>query len=918
VIEGFRGSARAIWANFAGCVRLVAALITLVSLASCGDDGSSSYALNAFVTGLKGTGLQVTLNGGSPISITENSQTTIAHFQDGTAYNVTISAQPASPSQICTASNPSGKIAGNNVDISINCVAAAPGSLEVNVQLDPSLPSSVGSLIASVVSPSGNGKLTDRIPISTAGRSGESILIALDANGDIVLASMASSESVTLSSDSTAIAFARLLLGPLPNGKTGADVATALRADQHYATLVASIAHSLSAKTTPSTDSNVIDNLITVTSDLAPTFVQSAPSARAMSVATPTATPPFTLVSGVLSVQITGSGPGGIVVSNSMPIQWSVSTFNVTGNPLATQLLDAAPLSAPLPTSAVLPADDRGLTVVVQQTSATRAQNLADVETFLLQTVLEFLPVSNCDTAKIASATKGIVETGLEGSSAISYEQGLGLFKGAFSAPDVLTLVAQCSSLSIAKFLQSVDKLVTGVMEVKAVVTEGVPAAVKGSFLAIYWGTNKPYGVCETYYWQIVSCATAYEFTPPFIALAPTATQTVDLEGLGATGNVDVPAGLVFTPYPPDVASVAADPTNPGTITVSADNVGTTIYEVKDLATGAKGDLNVVVMNPVISPPSATVAPGATFHFSLIDPLQLDAQGNPVLITMPKLASWSVTGPAASEVTVLAGTQNNNVILSIPSDAWPGSATVTVVDQNNLGFGSQSVATVTINDAMPSVTLTLNPPSLPATVGAVTMTATIAPPTGAPASAPVPTGTVTFTDQSGTLCSMVQISSGTATCTATIMAAPDTVTATYSGDSNYSPTSSSAAITIMGQWAGTWNGVYDFTGYSSAAPTGTLTATITALSSSTVQVSSNSVLLPSGIWSLSNGAAGSLATFSGTTTVQYAATQLTLQSGQMSGDTYVGVTAGEYLLCEIESALGGGGTNVCGLELTPQ
>src|SRR3984957_10118818 len=104
--------------------RLVTASAALMLLSSCGTDRSSSYALNVFVTGLTGSGLRVTLNDGAPISISANSQTTLARLANGASYTVAIPAQPVSPLQRCTAANPSGTISDNNMDVMIGCVAA--------------------------------------------------------------------------------------------------------------------------------------------------------------------------------------------------------------------------------------------------------------------------------------------------------------------------------------------------------------------------------------------------------------------------------------------------------------------------------------------------------------------------------------------------------------------------------------------------------------------------------------------------------------------------------------------------------------------------------------------------------------------------------------------------------------------------
>ena len=115
---------RALRVRLSGGVRLVVALSTAAMFASCGGaKGPSSYALNVYVTGLMGPGLRVTLNGGAPISIFANAQTTLARLTNGATYIVAITAQPVSPLQTCTAANPSGTITDNNVDVMISCVA---------------------------------------------------------------------------------------------------------------------------------------------------------------------------------------------------------------------------------------------------------------------------------------------------------------------------------------------------------------------------------------------------------------------------------------------------------------------------------------------------------------------------------------------------------------------------------------------------------------------------------------------------------------------------------------------------------------------------------------------------------------------------------------------------------------------------
>jgi hypothetical protein len=104
------------------------------------------------------------------------------------------------------------------------------------------------------------------------------------------------------------------------------------------------------------------------------------------------------------------------------------------------------------------------------------------------------------------------------------------------------------------------------------------------------------------------------------------------------------------------------------------------------------------------------------------------------------------------------------------------------------------------------VKLTADPTSLPSTGGTVTLTATVT--ALVSGSGTSPTGTVSFTDQNGvTLCSAVNLASGSAVCPASISAAPDKVTATYSGDPNDAASKESRTVTAgVNPWVGGWDG----------------------------------------------------------------------------------------------------------------
>jgi hypothetical protein len=113
----------------------------------------------------------------------------------------------------------------------------------------------------------------------------------------------------------------------------------------------------------------------------------------------------------------------------------------------------------------------------------------------------------------------------------------------------------------------------------------------------------------------------------------------------------------------------------------------------------------------------------------------------------------------------------------------------------------RNILTLTLSSSTtPGVTSTTaltQTPGSPVAGQPVTYTATVAVPAPGHGTA---TGTVSFTDAAGSLCSAVAVSDSTpdtATCTTSYPSSQsDTVTASYSGDSNYAPSSGTDTVTI--------------------------------------------------------------------------------------------------------------------------
>ncbi|MGI8679413.1 MAG: Ig-like domain repeat protein, partial [Jatrophihabitans sp.] len=119
-----------------------------------------------------------------------------------------------------------------------------------------------------------------------------------------------------------------------------------------------------------------------------------------------------------------------------------------------------------------------------------------------------------------------------------------------------------------------------------------------------------------------------------------------------------------------------------------------------------------------------------------------------------------------------------------------------VIDANQAGDVNYTAATqvqrtVTVTKAPTTTTLTVNPPS-PAINQPTTLTATV----HYSGSGVAPTGTVSFYDGTTLLGTAPVQPDGAATLTTTFGGGPHSITATYNGDSNYLPSTSSPATPV--------------------------------------------------------------------------------------------------------------------------
>jgi hypothetical protein len=199
-------------------------------------------------------------------------------------------------------------------------------------------------------------------------------------------------------------------------------------------------------------------------------------------------------------------------------------------------------------------------------------------------------------------------------------------------------------------------------------------------------------------------------------------------------------------------------------------------------------------------------------------------------VTFTATLTGQFGGTPGGSVTFTSGSTTlcSNVTLSggvatCPYSTLPvGSNSVTATFGGSPNFLTSSGSETQTVDKAATTTAVTGTPNPSSEGQSVTLTATV---TGAFGG--TPTGSVTFTTSSTTLCGGVALSSGVATCTTSgLLVGSDTITASYSGDPNFLPSSGTWTQTV--NKAATTTALTSSPNPSSYSQSVTFTATVTS------------------------------------------------------------------------------------------
>jgi hypothetical protein len=203
------------------------------ALIACSGGGGGSavpstpatYSVTAAVSGLSGSGLSLAADTGT-VNVTSNGSVTLeSNLASGTAYSVSINTQPVGPVQTCSLTGSTGKVSTANATVTVSCVggnATTVNAAKSTVAIDSAIPATIPAAIAHIISSIDSQPLQSSLLIPVSFVGGETSVLAVDANNNILLATLTTKPDVSLSARSTALALTRMALGALPATLTAA------------------------------------------------------------------------------------------------------------------------------------------------------------------------------------------------------------------------------------------------------------------------------------------------------------------------------------------------------------------------------------------------------------------------------------------------------------------------------------------------------------------------------------------------------------------------------------------------------------------------------------------------------------------------------------------------------------------------
>jgi uncharacterized protein YjdB len=622
-------------------------------------------------------------------------------------------------------------IGSNTAQAAITVEPPGPVLGSSKIELDPQIPQAISTKIQEIDTPVGSAPVGSDVPLPVLPGGYDSMAIATDAQGNLLLASMTQgTEVTTLNADSTALALARIGWGPLPKGVTVTVINGAIRAAAGYPALVQAVQSALAAGTAPALALEVDTAVNTVLHQIVPSIQahatgSSRASAKAL-VATPSVTSPLPFAleevpftGGKLGVFLDdGDTAGTVAVTNATPVYWNaVSSANdkdVLLEPTAfLQNLLGHGGAQPVP---LADAGGQGFNVTIEQNHASRRANLVQVLSQLTSFELGLLfgdfggasDETTPATGKcIGSVVDALFTDQLDTLAAeptfdnvIVYFQSLIDFKAAKALYTSMAndcaggakdqLLKDGAAKSASKVLSTLKSTLGVLNRVKSAV-DAVNLEGLISITVAAWpdSTASTRGVCEAAgstagAYQVANCTTTLQIDDLTVAVGARLTPSVNAKDAGGK-DTGIPADLTWVaPTPSDQAVVTVDPKN-GELTVVG--TGLASVQVTTPSTGAHTTFAVNASYPFLTPNPLTLDAGAGGTLSMVDsngnPMRAD--GIPVVWGSSDSTIATVVGHGNSASVGAGATAGTATILASAPLAWGDKSPSATVDVQSAG-----------------------------------------------------------------------------------------------------------------------------------------------------------------------------------------------------------------------------------------
>lgn len=537
--------------------------------------------------------------------------------------------------------------------------------MESKIVLDPTLPPTVIGAVSKVVSPFQEGKPGTIIAIPSSGGNGDTLVFAMDAQDNVLLAAKTADTSTVLSVESTAVAFVRMALGGIPDQISPSQLNTDIRTTAAFSRLTSSISAALAVPSGPAADASVQSTVGDVLVELGPVLASRLAAAQR-------ATKPILLATlqyypSVISpfpYSLTNSGADRVEITNAnyLVSNQSLITYSLISTASPTEiLLEGTPatdrLIGNLKTTTLPNNGGRGFNVTVGQTDASKQANVIAISSDILANLISEILGEQKSIACLIAAEKAFllpkdIAPVVQSPSVAAF--GTLLYNSA-TAENVRSIIKGCVDLSnnadiAIAFTKAYIGISTGYYEAKAALNGTGTLIELVQFKSAVNRAPITNGVCETSNLNgpaIVNCAMGFKFDPePQMTVGQTLTPNVvavDRNGV----RTALPAHLQFSSMNPDLATV-----DPDTGAVTAVKDGFALIRITDPSTGqySAAEVRIGPIQGAILPSMPFVAVGGTLQLTA---RFTDSNGN--VISPPSALLWSSVAENVAHIDQITG-----------------------------------------------------------------------------------------------------------------------------------------------------------------------------------------------------------------------------------------------------------------------